>query len=259
MSVIGEFTVPSEEFLLAETLVEVPEMVVELQRVVAHSEEKLVPFFWVHHGDREAFDSAIQNDSTVEDVVLLDEFDRGTSYRASWKKYARAVAYAYIEAGGTIFEATGQYDTWTLRMRFDDERVMSDFHEYCRREGIPFELDRLYRPSEPMAGGQYGLKPSQRELLVDAYQDMDGLAGNTIESTVTTGTAGRRVSGRVLRRSTGRQHDPARGRGGDDTAEPLEAVPPSVRHPDREHPRRERRGGDLHRGRGLNSCEDNRR
>jgi len=171
MSVIGEFTVPSEEFLLAETLVEVPEMVVELQRVVAHSEEKLVPFFWVHHGDREAFDSAIQNDSTVEDVVLLDEFDRGTSYRASWKKYARAVAYAYIEAGGTIFEATGQYDTWTLRMRFDDERVMSEFHEYCRREGIPFELDRLYRPSEPMAGGQYGLKPSQRELLVDAYQD----------------------------------------------------------------------------------------
>jgi hypothetical protein len=170
MSVIGEFTVTSESFLLSDTLVEVPEMVVELQRVVAHSEEKLVPFFWVHHGDKEEFDTAIRNDSTLEDVVLLDEFERGTSYRGLWKKHARGVAYAYIEAGGTILEATGQNDTWTLRMRFDDDEAVTEFHQYCRREDIPFTLNQLYRPSQPMAGGQYGLSSSQRELLVGAYQ-----------------------------------------------------------------------------------------
>ncbi|MFC6723245.1 bacterio-opsin activator domain-containing protein [Halobium palmae] len=170
MSVIGEFTVPSGSFLLGETLAEVPEMVVELQQVVAHSDDKLVPFFWVHHGNKEEFDTVVRNDSTLEDVVLLDEFERGTSYRGLWKKHARAVAYAYIEAGGTILQATGQNDTWTLRMRFDDEKSVRDFHQYCRREEIPFTLNQLYRPSQPMAGGQYGLSPSQRELLVDAYQ-----------------------------------------------------------------------------------------
>lgn len=170
MSVIGEFTVPSESFLLRDTLAEVPEMVVELQRVVAHSHDKLVPFFWVHHGDKDAFDTAIRNDSTLEDVTLLDEFEEGTSYRGTWTKNARGVAYAYIEAGATILDATGQDGTWTLRMRFDEDGGMTEFNQYCRDEDIPFDLTQLYHPSQPMGGGQYGLTPTQRETLVEALQ-----------------------------------------------------------------------------------------
>lgn len=170
MSVIGEFTVPSNSFLLEDTLNDVPEMVVELQRVVAHSHDELVPFFWVHHGDKDAFDTAIRNDSTLRDVVLLDEFEEGSSYRGTWTENARGVAYAYIEAGATILDATGQDGTWALRMRFDDDADMIEFHRYCRDEDIPFELTQLYRPSQPMAGGQYGLTPAQRETLVEALQ-----------------------------------------------------------------------------------------
>lgn len=170
MSRIGEFTVPSEAFLLADTLESVPEMVVELQKVVAHSHDKLVPYIWVHHGDKEEFDTAIRRDSTLDDVVLLDEFERGTSYRGTWAENAEGIAYGYIEAGATILEATGQNDTWTLRMRFDDEEILQDFHEYCLREGIPFTLDHLYHPTQPMAGGQFGLSEAQRERLVYAFQ-----------------------------------------------------------------------------------------
>lgn len=170
MSVIGEFTVPSESFLLGQTLAAVPEMVVELQRVVAHSRDRLVPFFWVHYGDKERFDALLRDDPTLDDVVQLDEFDRGTSYRGVWTKHAEGVAYAYIEQGGAILEATGQDDTWTLRIRFDDDESVSEFHSYCQREEIPFVLDRLYRPSQPKGGGQYGLTPTQRETLVEAYK-----------------------------------------------------------------------------------------
>lgn len=136
MSRIGEFTVPTDAFLLADTLESVPEMVVELQKVVAHSRGKLVPYFWVHHGNKAEFDTAIRRDSTLEGVVLLDEFERGTSYRGTWAENAEGIAYGYIEAGATILEATGQNDTWSLRMRFDDEESLQDFHEYCRREEI---------------------------------------------------------------------------------------------------------------------------
>lgn len=170
MSVIGTFTVPSESFLLGESLQTVPDVVVELHRVVAHSHEKLVPLFWVHQGDKGKFDEVLRRDQTLEDVVLLDEFERGTSYRGVWTKHARGVAYAYIEAGATILEATGQNDSWTLRMRFDDDESLSDFDQYCREEDIPFTLNRLYRPSQPMGGGQYGLTPTQRETLVSAFQ-----------------------------------------------------------------------------------------
>lgn len=170
MSVIGEFTVPSSSFLLEESLAEVPEMVVEVQRVVAQSAESLIPYFWVHHGDKDEFDAAIRNDSTLADVTLLDEFERGTSYRGTWTGHAEGIAYAYTDTGATILEATGQGETWTLRMHFDDDEGMTDFHQYCGRKDIPFTLDRLYHPSEPMAGGQYGLTPTQRETLVTAFR-----------------------------------------------------------------------------------------
>lgn len=170
MSVIAEFTVPSRSFLLKTTLATVPEMIVEVQRVVAHSNDTLVPFFWVQGGDRAAFDEAVRDDPTVEDVVLLDEFDRGRSYRATWNEHAEGVAYAYVETGATILDATGQRDSWSLRMRFDDDDAVSAFHDYCRREGIPFTLDHLYYPSQPMGGGQFGLTSTQRETLVTALE-----------------------------------------------------------------------------------------
>lgn len=171
MSVIGEFTVPSSSFLLGKSLRTVPDAVVELQRVVAHSHDELVPLFWVSDCDREAFDAAIREDPTLEEVVKVDEFDRGTSYRGTWTEHASGVAYAYIEAGATIVEASGQDDSWTLRMRFDDDETLSAFHRHCRSEDVPFTLNQLYRPSEPMAGGQYGLTPKQRETLVTAYEN----------------------------------------------------------------------------------------
>lgn len=55
-------------------------------------------------------------------------------------------------------------------MRFDDDSTVAEFHQYCREEDIPFDLTQLYHPSQPMAGGQYGLTPTQRETLVAALQ-----------------------------------------------------------------------------------------
>lgn len=170
MSVVTEFTVPAEAFLLETVLPATPETVVELQRVVAHSQGTLVPFLWIRNDDGELVDSLIRDDPTVEDVTLLDEFERGTSYRATWTRHAEGVTYAYVESGATLLEASGQNDSWTLRMRFDDDEAVSDFHDYCRREDIPFTLENLYRPSQPMAGGQYGLTPTQRETLVAALE-----------------------------------------------------------------------------------------
>lgn len=169
MSVIGEFTVPSGSFLLGETLQTFPDVVVELQQVVAHGENRLVPYFWVNRGELERFDEAIHGDDTLESVTRLDQFERGTSYRGTWTKHASAIVYAYVEAGATILAATGQDDSWTLRMWFEDDRSVTDFNRYCEEEGLPFSLNQLYHPTEPMAGGQFGLTETQRETLVTAY------------------------------------------------------------------------------------------
>ena len=47
-------------------------------------------------------------------------------------------------------------------MRFDDEPLLEDFQRYCTSNDISFGLKRLSHPSEPIAGGQYGLSRKQR-------------------------------------------------------------------------------------------------
>ena len=44
MSVIAEFDIPAEEFALAETLENRPELTVHIDRVVAHNTTQVVPF-----------------------------------------------------------------------------------------------------------------------------------------------------------------------------------------------------------------------
>lgn len=170
MSVIAEFTVPADALALSEALVEAPEMIVEIERVVAHDEDRVMPYFWIRGGDYATFEAAVADDPTVRNVTKLDEYEDGTLYRAEWTQNIESIVYAYLETGATIVEAVGRGDTWELRMRFDDEQLVSDFRDYCRRNDIAFDLNRLYQPTEPRAGGQYGLSPKQRTALVTALE-----------------------------------------------------------------------------------------
>jgi predicted DNA binding protein len=168
MSVITEFTVPAETLALSKTLEEAPEMIVEIERAVAHDESRVMPYFWIRGGDYTEFKAAVEDDPTTQNATKLDEYEDGTLYRAEWTQNIESLVYAYLETGATIVEATGRADEWELRMRFDDELLVADFQDYCRENTVPFELNRLYHPSEPMGGGQYGLSPKQRNALVTA-------------------------------------------------------------------------------------------
>lgn len=171
MSIIAEFTVPSEEFALAATLEAAPEMIVEIERVVAHTDERIMPFFWIRDGDYEEFEATVGDDPSVRDVTPLDEFDDGHLYRAEWTQNIESLVYAYLDIGATILEATGRADQWELQMRFHDSNALAEFRDYCAENDITYELTRLYQPSEPMAGGQYELSPKQHDALMKALEE----------------------------------------------------------------------------------------
>ncbi|MFC7194516.1 helix-turn-helix domain-containing protein [Halosimplex aquaticum] len=96
--------------------------------------------------------------------------DDGTLYRATWPPDVESVGYAYLQTGATILEATGRDDAWRLRLRFDDHDDVSEFYEHCEANGIEFEVNRIYNPTSPKAGGQFGLTPKQQEALVAALE-----------------------------------------------------------------------------------------
>lgn len=170
MSVIAEFTVSADSLALSQTLEKAPEMAVEIERVVAHAEDEVTPYLWVRGGDYVVFERAVRDDPTTHDVEKLDEYEDGALYRAKWTGNIQSIVYAYTEVGATILEAIGREDSWEIRMRFDSEQLVTQFNDYCRENDIDFILNRLYNPSEPMGGGQYGLSSKQYEALTTALE-----------------------------------------------------------------------------------------
>ncbi|QRV16233.1 helix-turn-helix domain-containing protein [Haloterrigena salifodinae] len=170
MSIIAEFSVESDDLALHHALTTVPQMVVEIERVVATIEDRVMPYFWVSGGDHAAFEAAFQDDDSTTDVALIDEVDDARLYRAEWTRNVETIVYAYIELGATILQAVGRDENWELRMRFDDRDSLARFQNYCEDNGIAFDLNRIKEQEQPMASAQYDLTTKQRETLVAALE-----------------------------------------------------------------------------------------
>lgn len=168
MSIIGEFTVPASTLAMQQALAEVPEITVEVERVVAHENGTLTPYFWVHGGDMERFQSALEDDPSVMEATRVDILEDETLYRAVWPADVESVGQAYIEAGATILEASGRNQRWEIRLRFANQGNLSAFHEYCQKKDISLNVNRIYNPTTAKGGGQFGITPKQREALVTA-------------------------------------------------------------------------------------------
>ncbi|WP_254863454.1 bacterio-opsin activator domain-containing protein [Halovivax gelatinilyticus] len=183
MSVFGEFHVPSAAFALHETLTAVPEMAIEIERVVV-TDEVLTPYFWVSGVRPSQFEAAAADDPTIRDVDKLDEFSESALYRAVWTNEVQSVLYIYTQIDAVILEANGTDERWELRIRFDAREELGQFQEYCQENRIAFNLQQLSELSQPKTGGQYGLTPKQQEALVTAWECgyFDTPRGNSLES-----------------------------------------------------------------------------
>lgn len=168
MSTIAEFSVDSGDFALNHALTEAPHMIVEIEQVVATMEDKVMPYFWVSGGDHAEFEAAFEHDESVTNIATIDKVDEARLYRAEWTENVETIVYAYVDLGATLMQAIGRDKNWELRMRFDDQDRLSQFQDYCEKNGISFELNRLQDQEQPMASAQYDLTTKQRETLVTA-------------------------------------------------------------------------------------------
>lgn len=170
MSVFGEFRVPADAFAFQETFAAEPDMVIEIERVVATDEEYLTPYFWVSGVTAETFEAAAREDDSFTDLRRLDESTTMTMYRAEWQPHVESLIFAYTSLGASILEAIGHLEEWVLRMRFDDRDNVNAFTEYLNEHDISFQLERLHEIQNPRTGEQYGLTPKQQEALVTAWE-----------------------------------------------------------------------------------------
>ena len=169
MSVIADFTVPAEGLALAETLKATPTMTVELERLVAHSREFVLPFLWVAGQEFDQFEQALDTDSTVQSATVADDFWDIRLYKMQWVGPVVQTVDLILDHEGAILEAEGHDGEWQLKLRFDDREQLTTFQDHFREHG-QITLHQLYTAEAPQAG-EYNLTQKQRDALVLAFEE----------------------------------------------------------------------------------------
>lgn len=178
MSVLTEFVIPADEFVLADTLTATPEIRIEIKRVIG-GESHVTPYFWAFGEDLDTFEQALRNDETVRELLTLeeqekqaghDEEEKERFYRVTWVMSVPNLITAVSDAKATVLEAvSADGDRWEVKILFPSEEAISEFRDYCLEHGFSFQPRRVYRPENPEEQAEYDVTPDQQEALEAAY------------------------------------------------------------------------------------------
>jgi hypothetical protein len=167
MGTIAEFDIPADEFALGPTFQELEGLEVEIERLVAHDHERLMPFAWLTADDLEALDDALTADETVESAELVSETDDEQLYRMEWIDSIEMVVHILLDEEGTILHAMGQSDGWHIRVLFPDRDSLSRTYDFAQENDLRLDVVRIYELDSDRQG-RFGLSDEQQDTLATA-------------------------------------------------------------------------------------------
>ena len=173
MSTIAELTVPAAEFALWHTLAAADDLEVEIERVVAHDPDRVMPYVWFA-GDEsvlEGLDDALADDSSVDEYELLTDLDDERLYRMHWVDDVAVIVHLLTEEEATILDAVVEDTRWRLRVLFPEREALSSTYEFATEQGLTVDVRKIHRlEEEGDRHGRYGLTDAQYETLVAALE-----------------------------------------------------------------------------------------
>ncbi|MEM4780577.1 MAG: helix-turn-helix domain-containing protein [Halalkalicoccus sp.] len=169
MATIVEFTVPVEQFALAETFARLSDLYVEIERFAAQDSDSTMPFVWVTTEDEAAFEEALTEDPTVEEFETLAAFDDERFYRMRWIEEVDLVIHLLLEEEGAITHARSSGDSWNLQVMFPDHDSLSRTYEFCEANGLDLTVGSIYE-LDSNKGSEFGLTKSQHATLAKAKE-----------------------------------------------------------------------------------------
>lgn len=171
MSVIADFSLDAGEFVLDHTVTTVPDVDLEVERMVAHADDGLTPYFRVVRSEEtfDAFEAALREDETVTDIHTLETFEGERFYRAHWRNGIDTLMEALRETEGSVLYAVFEAGAWELRMLFANRESLSSFYDLLDEE-LSLDLVRVFERSNTATYGEFDLTGDQRDALVTAFE-----------------------------------------------------------------------------------------
>lgn len=169
MATEATFTVPSATFPLGTVFETLPEVKVELERIVP-GVEVVIPYFWVRGVATKDIEAAFFDHEGVREIHLIDSVEDEYLLRVEWEPSYVGILTTLTETGVQLIEAVGTAEYWTFEIRGDKRAHVSDFQALCRERDIPITLTALHALTPIETATEAVLTDAQQEALQLAYE-----------------------------------------------------------------------------------------
>ena len=169
MTLIADFYL--ETPVLRTALAAVPRMDLSVEQQTLRDSKPFALALWASSGDFEAFDDGLTADPTVADATVLAEVGDQRLYQVALtprgEEYMTYHAWADLDSVFVSADRVG--DGWRVRIRFPDRDCLREYVEYCKEQGLIFDLRQLYDARGPESDS-FGLTDRQRETVRTAAE-----------------------------------------------------------------------------------------
>ena len=165
---VVEVGLPADEFALAETTNRFEDLEYEIERVVAHDDDCVMPYVWIDGPSVGDVEPVLAEDGSVADLERLADLGEERLYRMDWVAQIDTLVEILIEEEGAILSAHGNGEDWTLRSLFPSREALSRTHDYCEDHGLTMDIYTIYNVDDGRKG-RFGLTDDQQSTLVAAY------------------------------------------------------------------------------------------
>jgi predicted DNA binding protein len=163
MSVIVEFRVAADDFELGRVLTADRNAAVELEAIVPMG-EATVPLWWQRDPASDSFIETLRAHSSVADAAQVDVVDGRTVFTLDCTSDDELFG-AISDHEGDVLSAVGTPRAWEFKLEFPSQQTLTTFTGDCADAGIEVEATRVYTPTEPAVGPDFGLTEPQREAI----------------------------------------------------------------------------------------------
>ncbi|WP_459192779.1 helix-turn-helix domain-containing protein [Halosimplex sp. J119] len=168
MATEATFTVPSDQFPLGTVFEQLPDVSVELERIIP-ARDVVIPYFWVRGTTVDDVEGAFTEHPGVERIQLVDSVADEYLLRIEWALDYDDVLTTLTETKIALIRATGTDQQWTFEIRGDARSDIANFQSRCRDLDIPITLMELHALTPVETATEEALTDTQQEALVLAY------------------------------------------------------------------------------------------
>ena len=169
MATEATFTVATDEFPLGTIFESVPNVTVELERIVP-GDSVVIPYFWVRGVNIDDMEAAFSDHSGVKTIRLIDSVEDEYLLRVEWDSDHVGILSTLAETQVPLISAVGTNKEWAFELRGDNRSDLADFQRLCRERDIPVTLTALHALTPVETATESALTDPQHELLVLAYE-----------------------------------------------------------------------------------------